>query len=181
VAVSVEPTELAIRFVEGGLVHFRIEVEGVEAHASTRYLSVHAGGKQGGGVNAIEKMIKIIAALQELEREWAIQKSHPAMPPGYDTLLPGIIVGGPGGGKDGRLSLFSNAGTTPNYCSIEYGMWFYPQETLADVKAEVEGFVTDICRSDSWLREHPPKFTWSLGHIYFPPINTPLDHAAVTT
>src|SRR5262245_7355910 len=122
VALSVEPTELAIRFVEGGLVHFRIEVEGVEAHASTRYLSVHAGGKQAGGVNAIEKMMKIIAALQELEREWAIQKSHPALPPGYDTLLPGIIVGGPGGGKDGRLNLFSNAGTTPNYCSVEYGI-----------------------------------------------------------
>ena len=179
--VSVEPTELAIRFVEGGLVHFRIEVEGVEAHASTRYLSVHAGGKQAGGVNAIEKMLKIVVALQELERDWAIQKSHPALPPGYNTLLPGIIVGGPGGGKDGRLNLFSNAGTTPNYCSVEYGTWFYPSETFDDVKTEVEGFVNDVCRTDSWLRDHPPRFTWKIGHIYFPPINTPLDHPAVTT
>ena len=68
--------------------HFRIEVEGVEAHASTRYLSVHAGGKGGGGVNAIEKTIKVIVALQELEREWANTKSHPILPPGYDTLSP---------------------------------------------------------------------------------------------
>jgi acetylornithine deacetylase len=181
VAVSVEPTELAIRFVEGGLVHFRIEVEGVEAHASTRYLSVHAGGKRGGGVNAIEKTVKIIVALQELEREWANAKSHPALPPGYDTLLPGIIVGGPGGGRDGRLTLFSNAGTTPNYCSVEYGLWFYPHQTLDEVKAEIEGYVEDACRTDSWLREHPPRFTWKIGHIYFPPINTPLDHPAVST
>jgi acetylornithine deacetylase len=181
VAVSVEPTELAIRFVEGGLVHFRIEVEGVEAHASTRYLSVHAGGKRGGGVNAIEKTVKIIVALQELEREWANAKSHPALPPGYDTLLPGIIVGGPGGGRDGRLTLFSNAGTTPNYCSVEYGLWFYPHQTLDEVKAEIEGYVGDACRTDSWLREHPPRFTWKIGHIYFPPINTPLDHPAVST
>jgi acetylornithine deacetylase len=181
VTLSVEPTELAIRFVEGGLVHFRIEVEGVEAHASTRYLSVHAGGKQGGGVNAIEKMMKVISALQELEREWAIQKSHPALPPGYDTLLPGIIAGGPGGGNDGRLNLFSNAGTTPNYCSVEYGMWFYPHETFEDVQTEVEGFVRDACRTDSWLRDHAPRFTWGIGHIYFPPINTPLDHPMVTT
>jgi acetylornithine deacetylase/succinyl-diaminopimelate desuccinylase family protein len=181
VAISVEPTQLAIRYVEGGLVHFRIEVEGIEAHASTRYLSVHAGGKQAGGVNAIEKLVKIILALQELEREWANTKSHPALPAGYNTLLPGIIVGGPGGGSNGRLKLFSNAGTTPNYCSVEYGTWFYPSETFDDVKAEVEAYIEDVCRADSWLRDHPPRFDWKIGHIYFPPINTPLEHAAVST
>ena len=94
--VSLEPTELQLCAAEGGLVHFRIEVEGVEAHASTRYLSVHAGGKRGGGVNAIEKTMKLVVALQELERQWANEKSHPILPPGYDTLSPGIIVGGPG-------------------------------------------------------------------------------------
>ena len=36
VTVSLEPTELRLCAAEGGLVHFRIEVEGVEAHASTR-------------------------------------------------------------------------------------------------------------------------------------------------
>ncbi len=179
VTISVEPTELAMCAAEGGLVHFRIEVEGVEAHASTRYLSVHAGGRRGGGVNAVEKTIKIIVALQELEREWANVKSHPILPPGYDTLLPAIIVGGPGGGKDGRLNLFSNAGTTPNYCSVEYNLWFYPDESLEDVKAEVEGYVADACRADPWLREHPPRFTWKIGHIYFPPMDLPLDHPAV--
>ena len=109
---------------------------------------MHAGGKQAGGVNAIEKMLKIIVGLQELERERAINKSHPALPPGYDTLLPGIIVGGPGGGANGRLNLFSNAETTPNYCSVEYGTWFYPSETFEGVKDEIEGFVSDRCRTD---------------------------------
>jgi acetylornithine deacetylase/succinyl-diaminopimelate desuccinylase family protein len=179
VTISVEPTELAMCAAEGGLVHFRIEVEGVEAHASTRYLSVHAGGRGGGGVNAVEKMIKIITALQDLERHWANVKSHPILPPGYSTLLPGIIVGGPGGGKDGRLNLFSNAGTTPNYCSVEYNLWFYPDESFEDVREEVEGFVADVCRADPWLREHPPRFTWKIGHIYFPPMDLPLDHPAV--
>ena len=102
VTLSLEPTELKLCAAEGGLVHFRIEVEGVEAHASTRHLSVHAGGKGGGGVNAVEKTIKIIIALQELERQWANTKSHPILPPGFDTLSPAIIVGGPGGGSDGR-------------------------------------------------------------------------------
>jgi acetylornithine deacetylase/succinyl-diaminopimelate desuccinylase family protein len=181
VTISVEPTELRLCAAEGGLVHLRIEVEGVEAHASTRYLSVHAGGKGGGGVNAIEKSMKIIAALQELERRWANEKSHPILPRGYNTLLPGIIVGGPGGGRDGRLNLFSNAGTTPNYCAVEYNLWFYPDETLAGIQAEVEAYVADVCRTDPWLREHPPRFTWKLGNIYFPPLDMPLDHPAVTT
>jgi len=179
--ISVEPTELRLCAAEGGLVHFRIEVEGVEAHASTRYLSVHAGGKGGGGVNAIEKTIKIVQALQELERQWANEKSHPMLPAGYDTLSPGIIVGGPGGGAEGRLNLFSNAGTAPNYCSVEYNLWFYPGESYDDVRAEVEDAVASVSRSDSWLREHPPRFTWKLGHIYFPALDVPVDHPAVGT
>jgi len=179
VTLSLEPTELRLCAAEGGLVHFRIEVEGVEAHASTRYLSLHAGGKSGGGVNAIEKMVKLVVALQELERQWANAKSHPILPPGYNTLGPGIIVGGPGGGSDGRLNLFSNAGTAPNYCSVEYNMWFYPDESFDDVRAEVEDAVAAACRADAWLREHAPRFTWKLGQIYFPALDVPLDHPAV--
>lgn len=179
--ISVEPSYLRISMTEGGLVHFRIEVEGVEAHAATRYLSVHAGGKRGGGVNAIEKMVKIMAALQELEREWANAKSHPFLPAGYDTLIPGIVVGGPGGGRDGRLNLFSNAGTTPNYCSVEYGTWFYPDETLDGVRAEIEERVAHVARMDPWLREHPPRFTWGINHIYFPPADLPPGHPVVET
>jgi acetylornithine deacetylase/succinyl-diaminopimelate desuccinylase family protein len=181
VTLSLEPTELRLCAAEGGLVHFRIEVEGVEAHASTRYLSVHAGGKGGGGVNAIEKTIKIIVALQELEREWAVAKTHSILPPGYDTIAPNIMVGGPGGGADGRLNLFSNAGTAPNYCSVEYNLWFYPDEEFENVRAEVEEVVDAVCRADAWLREHPPRFTWKLGNIYFPPLDVPLEHPAVQT
>lgn len=181
VTLSLEPTELKLCAAEGGLMHFRIEVDGVEAHASTRYLSVHAGGNGGGGVNAVEKTVKIIVALQELERQWANAKSHPILPPGFNTLSPAIIVGGPGGGADGRLNLFSNAGTAPNYCSVEYNMWFYPDESIDDVRAEVEEAVSAVSRADPWLREHPPRFTWELGHIYFPPLDVPLDHPAVRT
>lgn len=181
VTLSLEPTELRLCAAEGGLVHFRIEVDGVEAHASTRYLSVHAGGNGGGGVNAVEKMVKLVVALQELERVWANAKTHPILPAGFNTLSPGIIVGGPGGGADGRLNLFSNAGTAPNYCSVEYNLWFYPDESLEAVQEEVERAVAAVASVDPWLREHPPRFTWKLGQIYFPPLDVPLDHPAVRT
>ena len=65
--------------------------------------------------------------------------------------------------RDGRLNLFSNAGTTPNYCSVEYNMWYYPDEYYDAVRAEVEAVVAAVCSTDPWLRDHPPVITWKLG------------------
>ncbi|MDA0747881.1 MAG: M20/M25/M40 family metallo-hydrolase, partial [bacterium] len=166
--------------VEGGLEHFRIEIEGREEHAGRRFASIYPREtERGHGVNAVEKGLKIVHALQELERGWALSKSHPLLPAGFNTLLPGIFIGGPGGGKDGHLNINSNPGTTPNYCSIEYNVWYYPHETLEDIQAEIESCVHAVAQHDPWLRDHPPKFTWCLRNISFPPANTDPDHPAV--
>ena len=175
-----EPTDLAIVPIEGGLEHVRIEVEGQEAHAGSRWRSIHPGGKQGGGVNAIEKMLKILAAVQDLEREWANAKAHPLFPAGYNSILPGIIMGGPGGGHGGKLNMITNPGTTPNYCSVEYNIWYYPFETIDQIQAEFEQYVLDVCRLDPWLRQHPPRFTWALRNVRFPPFSTNPDHEFIT-
>src|SRR5215210_2284844 len=149
-----EPTDLAIMPVEGGLVHFRIEIDGRESHAGNRYMSVHAGGLgTRAGVNAIEKMMRIVTALQDLERQWGNLRHHPMLPAGF-------IVGGPGGGGEGKLNIVSNPGTSPNYCSVEYNLWFLPGESFEAVRDEVESFVWAACQTDPWLREHPPRFTW---------------------
>lgn len=174
-----EPTDLAVVPIEGGLEHVRIEVEGREAHAGSRWRSIHPGGQQGGGVNAIEKMIKIIVAVQELERQWANSKAHPLFPPGYNSILPGIIMGGPGGGRDGKLNMITNPGTTPNYCAVEYNIWYYPFETIEGIRADFERYVLDVCSLDPWLHEHPPRFTWALRNIRFPPFTSPPDTAFV--
>ena len=175
-----EPTRLNILPVEGGLEHMRIEIEGREEHAGRRYSSIYPrAGDPGHGVNAVEKGLKIVQALQELERNWALSKSHPLLPAGFNTLLPGIFIGGPGGGKDGQLNIITNPGTTPNYCAIEYNIWYYPQETLDEIKRDIEGYVTALAQYDPWLKAHPPKFTWCLRNISFPPANTDPDHPVV--
>ena len=175
-----EPTRLNILPVEGGLEHMRIEIEGREEHAGRRYSSTYPrAGDPGHGVNAVEKGLKIVQALQELERNWALSKSHPLLPAGFNTLLPGIFIGGPGGGKDGQLNIITNPGTTPNYCAIEYNIWYYPQETLDEIKRDIEGYVTALAQYDPWLKAHPPKFTWCLRNISFPPANTDPDHPVV--
>ena len=60
-------------------------------------------------------------------------------------------------------------------------MWWYPDESLEDVQAEVEEVIAAAARTDPWLREHPPRFTRKLGCIYFPPLDVPLDLPAVGT
>jgi acetylornithine deacetylase len=178
--IVTEPTRLNILPVEGGLEHMRIELEGREEHAGRRYSSIYPRhGDPGHGVNAVEKGLKIVQALQDLERNWAITKSHPLLPAGFNTLLPGIFIGGPGGGKDGQLNIITNPGTTPNYCSIEYNIWYYPQETLDEIKQAFEGYVMALAEYDPWLKAHPPRFTWCLRNISFPPVNTSPDHDVV--
>ena len=172
-----EPTDLAIMPVEGGLVHFRIEIDGRESHAGNRYMSVHAGGLGNrAGVNAIEKVLRVVTALQDLERQWGNFRHHPMLPAGFNTIMPGIIVGGPGGGADGKLHVLSNPGTSPNYCAVEYNLWFLPGESFETIRDEVESFVQAVSQTDPWLRQHPPRFTWKLRDIYFPPAETPPDH-----
>lgn len=176
--LNLEPTALAPVTIEGGLDHMRIEIEGREAHAASRWASISAGGK-GEGVNAVEKGVKLVVAIQELERAWANRKSHPLLPPGYNSLLPAVFIAGPGGGADGRLNMLTNPGTMANYCSIEYNIWYFPFETLAEIRAEFEEFVLNVCRNDDWLRSHPPKFTWGLRGITFPPFETDSGHPFV--
>lgn len=179
-ALVAEPTDLAVLPAEGGLVHLRIEVAGRESHAGNRYRSIHAGGHGAtAGINAIEKGMRIATALQDLERQWGNLRHHPLLPPGFNSIMPGMIAGGPGGGHDGQLRSISNPGTAPDYCSLEYNIWFLPGETLEGIQAEVEGYVADVCRLDPWLRNHPPRFTWKLRDIYFPPAETPVNHPFV--
>lgn len=180
--VVAEPTDLAIMPVEGGLVHFRIEIDGRESHAGNRYMSIHAGGQgDRAGVNAIEKGLTIAAALQDLERQWGNLRHHPMLPAGFNSIMPGIIAGGPGGGVDGKLVTVSNPGTAPNYCAIEYNVWYLPGESFDDIRAEIEEYVRTLCRLDPWLREHPPRFTWKLRNIFFPPAETAPDHPVIAS
>ena len=173
--LDAEPTDLTVIPTEGGLEHLRIEIEGREAHAGSRWRNL-APGENGPGVNAVEKGVKLVTAIQDLERQWVNRKSHPLFPPGYNSLLPAIFIAGPGGGQDGQLNVVNNPGTMANYCAIEYNIWYYPDEPCEQVKADFEAYVLAVCQTDEWLREHPPQFTWGLRHVTFPAFETAPDH-----
>ena len=68
--------------------------------------------------------------------------------------------------------MVTNPGTTPDYCSLEYNLWYYPGEDFEGLKRDIEDFVSAFAETDTWLREHPPGLTWNLRGISFPPAAT---------
>jgi len=179
--IGTEPTELRLLPAAPGLEHFRLEFAGVESHAGNRWREIHAGGRAqpGAGVNAIEKCLFVMARLRELEQRWGVERTHPLLPGGVNSLMPGLIEGAPGGGKDGRVNMHSNPGTVPNYCSVEYNLWYLPGETRAEILVEIEEYLEAVYRLDPWLATHPPRITWNLRNISFPPIDTDAGHPLV--
>ena len=113
-------------------------VRGRSGHSAYRYRSVHAGG-QGVAVNAIEKTAKILAAVQDLERHWAVHKRHPLLPAGITTINPGVIIGGTGGGQDGVPNVLTAVSTFPDYCALELSLKYLPGEETDARPGRVRG------------------------------------------
>jgi acetylornithine deacetylase len=174
-AIVVEPTDFVIQPVEGGLEWLRVVVRGRSGHSAYRYRSVHAGG-QGVAVNAIEKAAKLLAAVQELERHWAVHKRHPLLPAGITTINPGVMIGGTGGGENGVPTVLTAVSTFPDYCALELSLKYLPSEETANVRAEFEDYISRVAAADPWLRDHPPEIEWGIRGVSFPPAETPADH-----
>jgi acetylornithine deacetylase len=142
-----EPTELVVAG-QGGVITGWIEIESPETlHDGLRARTIHAGGGLH-GANAIEKMVKLINALQDLERHWAVLKSYPGFAPGATTINPAVIEGG-------RHPAFM-----ADRCALWITAHFYPNETWQQVTAEIEDHLLRAASADLWLRDHPPAFRW---------------------
>ena len=174
-----EPTAREIVTVEGGLEWVRVVVRGRTGHSAIRYRSVHAGGR-GDAVSAIEKAVKLLAAVAELERHWAVHKVHPLMPRGITTINPGVIAGGSGGGADGMPNGMVAYSNFADYCALGLSLKYLPSERGEDVRAEFEQYVASVAATDPWLREHPPEIEWGVSGVSFPPSEVASDHPLVT-
>lgn len=146
------PRPLTISPVAAGNWYFRIRVEGKSTHCGNRAEAIRPGGPGDEiGVNALEKGVKIVGWLQELERQWGMTKRHPYFMPGFFSILPGVFHSDPG------LDIpFYFA----NQAELAYSLWYPPDESAVDVVREVESYVLGHAEHDPWLREHPPRFDW---------------------
>ncbi|HVB09137.1 MAG TPA: acetylornithine deacetylase [Bacillota bacterium] len=158
---------------QGGVITGWIEIQSpATLHDGMRARTIHAGGGVF-GASAIEKMAKVIAGLQDLERHWAVTRTYPGFAPGTTTINPAVIEGG-------RHPAF-----IADRCALWITVHFYPDQTAAQAAAEVEAHVRAVAAADPWLREHPPAFRWGgksmivdRGEV-FPPVPLLADHPGV--
>jgi acetylornithine deacetylase/succinyl-diaminopimelate desuccinylase family protein len=168
-AIVLEPTARSIMPAEGGVEWLRVHVKWVGGHSALRYRSVHAGG-QGTAVNAIEKAVTILTAVQELERQWGNRKVHPLLPRGITTINPGMISGG-----SPALS------TMAEECTLGLSLKYLPSESRDEVRREFEEYVAAVAATDPWLRDHPPEIEWGTAGVSFQPCEIALDHPLAQT
>jgi acetylornithine deacetylase len=132
-AVVCEPSDRSITLAHMGFVFFQISVQGAACHS----------GKKWDGINAIEKAILLIQALNDMEREWLMRYKHPLLPP--PTLNIGVIDGGTAGS------------TVPDRCIFKTCVHYLPKVmSYSSVKKEVVGTLNRRAEGDEWLRKHKP-------------------------
>jgi acetylornithine deacetylase/succinyl-diaminopimelate desuccinylase-like protein len=149
------PRTLLVAPITAGLLWMTLEVEGRAGHNNLRPHVVRAGGVgEAAGVNAIEKGVYLLEALQHLEQQWGQRYSHPLFGAGHFSLHPGVIIGGPHGAL---VPFFSS-----EFCRIEYSILYPPQVGSGPIKEEIEAFLKDASRLDPWLRKHGPSVMWNL-------------------
>lgn len=165
------PLPLTIAPASPGLLYLVVTASGRATHPGIRAEFVRPGGAGDAvGVNAVEKGAQILAALQRLEGIWGMSKKHPFFRPGYFTIHPGVIVGGPPGPLVPYI--------VSTYCRIECIIWYPPDEAVEDVKAEIEDYIQKAAALDPWLAEHPPAIEW---RNHWPPFQTDPAHPIIQT
>ncbi|MEM7798922.1 MAG: M20/M25/M40 family metallo-hydrolase [Chloroflexota bacterium] len=177
--IVAEPTTGDIHHSEAGLSWVRVTIFGRSDHAGVRYANIYPqkGGTPiggGDGINAIEIGMQFIEAVQQLEKDWGRRFVHPLLPAGITTINPGVIHGGVGLGEDGLPIVRVNPAMIPDTCVIDFDFKFMGD--FEERKQEFEGLIDGMAASHSWLKENRPTLQWNHSSIYFPPIDTPLDH-----
>ena len=167
--VNAEPTNLRVCPATMGWFFFKITVLGKGLHPASRYAAVYPSREPLPlpGIDAIEKLRKIMDALTQVERDWALHQRHVFMPPGGMNMCPVYIHGG-----NLRASM-------PEQCEVVYAVVYNPalrsDEVMRQIRAGIEGVVA----SDTWLREHPPIIEVPVIHQVLEPVNLPLEHPSV--
>lgn len=160
-ALIPEPLSTNIVTDQLGILWFRVHVTGRPAHAKeARDL----------GLNAIDAIAEITAALRELEEEL----NEPGVrPDAYDeyrhpiNLNPGIIQGG------------DWASTVAAECFCDYRLATFPGTSLDTLRKKIECAVQKVASVNGFLQANPPVVTYN--GLAAEGVSVPADSAIVTT
>jgi len=183
--IITEPTWGSVVPAEGGLYWTRVTIRGRQGHAGFRFNEIWpqpgVPGRLKPAVNASELATRFLVALREFESVRCRTTYHPLVPPGLNTINPGVVRVGAGMGADGLPVIMTNPAIIPDVAVIDLDYKFLPNEDPAEVRREFEDFVHHFCQTDRWLRDNPITVSWDYANLYFPPMDTPLDHPLVTS
>jgi acetylornithine deacetylase/succinyl-diaminopimelate desuccinylase-like protein len=146
-AVFGEPSALRIGVAQCGAVYLDITTRGKQAHTTAKHL----------GINAIERMVPVIGAVNRLEETLPYQP-HPLLPGGPIVNI-GTIHGG------------TKHNQVPDRCTISVDIRLLPSQDAAAVRAFVQRVV------DEWGAEVAYSPYWLSGPRV--PCQTPADAAIV--
>jgi len=150
-----------------GTVTPTITVEGRGGHAEIP----QRDWREGGAVNAIEKLVPLLNGIQALRDEWRARPDHkhPLLAPG--DIVPTIVAGG------------TWMVTIPSSCDVTCDITYQPRHADAEgtgkaVEAEVIDRLTAAVSGDPWFAVHPLRFRWTEDVV---PAEMPPDHPLVVT
>jgi len=168
VAIVPEPTNLQIRTMHAGVLELLVTVRGK---------SVWIGQlTQRKGVNAVEKAMLAVRAIQSLK---LTHEPHPALPG-----LPRIHVGAVLGGLTDDYHLWRPA-FIADCCTLAVDVRLHPRMTVDGVMRDLRSCLDAIAGSDPDFQydiELPPapyRKPWGAMAHYMPPLELPLDHPLI--
>lgn len=167
--VVTEPTGFDVWTACRGSEYGEIRVPGRPGHAEVR----QPDWRRGGAVNAIEKAVVVIEAIEALRRDWL---ERPGLD--HDVLA-----------RPSLLPTMARAGewpvTYPAECKLTVAVMYVPAQADPDgwgsaVRAEVEQWIArETARRDDWLAEYPPVIKWWPNAVM--PFEIPRSEAIVGT
>jgi len=148
-AVCCEPTELNTLIACRGILLGRLDVRGRSAHAET----IQPHHSEGGGVNAIDKLIDLQLAIRHMNDDWRTRpdKQH------WLLSTPYVLTTVTGGG--------AFASNWPAAAWAILNCCYVPGEADdaghgSRVMREIEACVDAAADGDGWLRDHRPTIEW---------------------
>ncbi len=165
-AVITEPFGVDnITTVHAGVINLVIYTYGIQRHIS----------EMEKGVNAIEKMTKVIDALKKIKFSY---KPFPELP-GLPRLLIGSIVGGRSAGEEIELRAPNNV---PEICKIYVDVRFVPGQTPESVIKDIDNAIRPLAEEDPSLKykiEYPAHPRHKIARVAMMPLNVPKDEYIV--
>jgi acetylornithine deacetylase len=160
-----EPTGFDVWVACRGGVNPTVRTLGRTGHAEMH----HPHWRDGGPVNAIEKMNLVLDAVRALREDWSRRPEHRHPYLHAPDILPTVIKGG------------EWMVTYPSSCEAVLSVQYMPGRVDGErggraVFDEVEAWVKAATDRDDWLAEHPPEWEWPCDIV---PVEVPDDHPIV--